>query len=178
MNTRLRNPLLVLALLAALLLTASCTIGNTGLNIDIQDGQLTASVSIGQQAINKLISKAGSEVQVHDDDFVEELHGVDFVEPNIMRAVGLFRLPDGSITAGTIDFTATAVAGTIKLEVAAVDGDGLSLDTPAIRELNDEFAKEFADDVRSQRDGDDVKITNVTVTDDALKVTVSGSLSD
>lgn len=176
MNRYQGIPFFATTLLFALLLMTGCTIGNSGVAIDIQDGRLTASVSIGEEAINKLIDRAGDEVKVHDDDFLEELYGVNFIEPQTIQIDGLFRLPDGDTTAGTIDFLVTATAGAIRVAVTSVDADGLSLDSPAIRELNDELAEEFAKDIRSQRE-DDAGITAVMVTDEAFQVTLSTPLS-
>jgi hypothetical protein len=175
MNSHLRTSFIGL-LLTALLLTG-CTVGNTGLNVNISDGQLTATVSIGQDALNRLIDRAGETVKVEGDDFVEEIRGVDFVEPDTIRVDGVYRLPQGGTTAGMIDFGVEAAQGAIRLAVTDVDADGLSLDTPIIRELNDELAAEFAQEVRSQQ-GDGDGVSDVTVTNSALMITVSASIGE
>ncbi len=177
MNRQSRIFLQITALLAILLLATGCSMGNLGLNVNIEDGQLTATVRIGQEIVNKLIDKAGDSVKVEDDDFLEEVYGVDFVEPDTIRIDGEYRLADGSTTRGTIDFEILALAGTIKMEVTDVNAQGLTLDTPVIRELNEELAREFARDIgKHGYDGDG--IADVTVTNDALEVTVTGSISN
>jgi hypothetical protein len=172
-----RTWLQVVALATMLVLFAGCSIGNLGFGINIDDGQLTATVRIGQEAVNKLIDRAGESVKVDDDDFLKELYGIDFVEPDTIRIDGEYQLADGSISRGVIDVEVQALAGLIKLRVTDVNVAGLTLNSPAISELNEELAREFARDVgRHGYSGDG--IADVTVTNDALEVTVMASLSN
>jgi len=130
-----------------------------------------ASVTLNEKEVNNLLVKTDSQIKVNGQNLINKLESVDFVSPNMIQMKGIFNLPAGGTTPGTIDFAVGSENGAIALKIANVNAKGLSLDTPVIRTLNDQFAKALFQEVQ---DGNSKTVSTVTVMDDKLNVSIAG----
>jgi hypothetical protein len=137
--------------------------------------EFNVSVSLNEQDVNDLLVQADTNVDTDGAKLINTLESVDFVAPDTIQVNGSFYTPDGGTTPGTIDFMVSSQDGAIALEVAEVDAEGLSLDTPVIRDLNDQFAAALTQEV--QDDGSET-VSEVTITDEALNFSMSGEASN
>jgi hypothetical protein len=163
MNTK--RLLLASLILALALATAACGITS----VSTEGGELTISVNLSESQVNGLIGTVFRD-NTNDDFLLEEVTGVDLIEPNLMRVSGT--TADGA--RGSYDMTIEAADEALRLEVVAVDVPGVTLGDPRVQAANDELAAAFLDSARS--DEGDGGVAEVAVVDDELVFTIRAPL--
>lgn len=148
-----------LALALVMLTALGCS------NFGYKNGVVTADVSLGVTALNKIIDNVG----IDSDKFVGKIEQVELIEPNIMRITGDFRLL-GKEKKGSVDFAITTGEDGVKVDVVkstipGVDGNskGVSAFTNALEGALNAFAS---------KDGKG-GVTDVKVQDGELVFSVS-----
>jgi hypothetical protein len=148
-------------MLALALVTSACGITS----VSTEGGELTISVNLSEDQVNGIIGNTFRD-NTGDDFLLEDISGVDLIEPNVMRVSGT--TAEG--TSGSYDMTIDAVDETLQLAVVAVDIPGVTMDDPRVQAANDELAQAFLDSARS--DGEGGGVAEVAVVDDELIFTI------
>ncbi len=134
-------------------------------NLSFEDGQATVDINLDESAINGVI---GNIDERSDTRLLDDVTSIDFIEPNIVRANGT---KDGQ--PGSFDMTFTAEDNSIRVEVTAVDIEGVELTSDAVTDLNEELTAGFQQSANSEGDSG---VSDVRVEDDQLVITVTAAL--
>ncbi len=134
-------------------------------NLSFEDGQATVDINLDESAINGVI---GNIDERSDTRLLDDVTSIDFIEPNIVRANGT---KDGQ--PGSFDMTFTAEDNSIRVEVTAVDIEGVELTSDAVTDLNEELTAGFQQSANAEGDSG---VSDVRVEDDQLVITVTAAL--
>jgi len=147
--------LIIVLIVTVLAMTAlSCS------NFSYQNGTASIDLSLNISKLNSIVSGIGGK----DSDFIGKIDKIELIEPNIMRITGDFRMENGKVEPGSIDFAFAARNGALAVQVVQVDISGLSLDSPVIIKFNDTLGKAFnvevANSNNNQSGVSDVQVKN------------------
>ncbi len=134
-------------------------------NLSVEDGQASFDVNLDESAINGVI---GNVDERSDTRLLDDVTSIDFIEPNIVQAIGT---KDGQ--PGSYDMTFTAEDNSIRVEVTAVDIEGVELTSDVVTDLNEELTEGFQESANAESDSG---VTDVKVEDDQLVITVTAAL--
>jgi hypothetical protein len=148
-------------MLAMVLVTALAACSN----LSLEDGQASFDVNLDEDAINSVIGTVDERTQEH---LLDDVTSVDFIEPNVVRAVGT---KDGQ--PGSYDMTFTAEDNSIRVEVTAVDIEGMELTSDAVTNMNEELSSSFQESADPEGDSG---VSDVRVEDDQLVISVTAVL--
>jgi len=154
-----RNMLFVVSLALLTLLALGCS------NVGYNNGVVTTDVTVSAVAMNKIVDNA----RIDSDSFVGKVEQIDFIEPNIMRVTGEFKML-GKDQKGSVDFAITTGDGRVQVDavnstIAGVDGN-----SKVVRTFSN--ALESALNVFASKDGKG-GVTDVKVADGKLVLTVA-----
>ena len=135
-------------------------------NLSVEDGQASFDVTLDEEAINSLVEAADERT---DARLLDDITSLDFIEPDVVRVVGT---KDGE--PGSFDMTFTAEDNTIRVEVTAVDIEGMELTSDEVTDLNEELSASFQESADAEGDSG---VSEVKVVDDQLVITVTASLN-
>lgn len=153
---------LILALLA--LTTLAC--GFSAIRTD--DGGMRVTVSLTEEQINTLLSNSTNQ-QEGKDAVLKEITKVD-MQDGLIRVFGKYDKANGKEADGSYDVAMRAENGQLKVEITAVDVEGLSVSDARIQKLNDKIAQEMA---KSYTDNNGhLQYESVKITDQALTLVV------
>ncbi len=134
-------------------------------NLSVEDGQASFDVNLDEDAINGVI---GNVDERSDVPLLDEVTSIDFIEPNVVRANGT---KDGQ--PGSYDMAFTAEDNSIRVEVTAVDIEGMELTSDAVTDLNEELTAGFQESANAEGESG---VSEVRVEDDQLVITVTAAL--
>ncbi|HEX2368140.1 MAG TPA: hypothetical protein VHM94_02785 [Acidimicrobiia bacterium] len=134
-------------------------------NLSFEDGQATFDVNLDEDAINSVIGTVDERTQA---PLLDDVTSIDFIEPDVVRATGT---KDGQ--PGSYDMTFTAADNSIRVEVTAVDIEGMELTSDAVTDLNEELTSSFEESADPEGDSG---VSEVRVEDDQLVITVTAAL--
>lgn len=161
--TRRLLPFLALALL--MLAALGCS------NLGYKNGTVTMDISLSADKLNKIIDG----LSLDEESFVGKVDSIEFIEPNIMRITGEFRLKGGNKASGSVDFAFDVTEGGFHVSVVDSTVPGLNQDSVVIKTFNKALEKALGAFVMEDSQGRG-GITDVKVEDDELVFTVSVKL--
>ena len=157
-----KKPLLFLLTLSLFALLAACG-GNA---ISFEDGGVTVNVSLTEEMIQGMVGNGN--VTVNNEALFTEVTAVNFNE-GVINIEVTFLTPCGNSGEGFIFMAFSAVDGRLNVEITDHSLDGLG---DKIDEANQELAEAFAQQATQE---ENVRFTDVSVTDDALNMTIQVS---
>ncbi len=157
-----RHLSLFLALALLMLATLGCS------NFGYENGTVTMDISLSADSLNKIIGG----LSLDEESFVGKIDTIEFVEPNIMRITGEFRLKGGNKASGSVDFAFDVTQDGFRVSVVDSSVPGLNQDSVLIKTFNRALEKALGAFVMKDSQGRG-GITDVKVKDDQLVFTVS-----
>jgi hypothetical protein len=124
-----------LFILMMLIVSLSCSLMNLGLSGN--GTQLT--VELKEADINRVLQQRYTH---QSDALFNEINEVD-IQDGFIRVFGDARKADGSTVSGSYDAVMNVENGALKVEITAVDIEGLSIDDPKVQQTNQELADEL-----------------------------------
>jgi hypothetical protein len=121
------------------------------------------TINIKEDQVNRIIKESSGKIQGEGWTFV--VQNVD-MQDGFMRVFGDYQPEGKSSVAGSLDVTVSAEGGAMKVEVTAVDIEGLSLSDARIQRLNQEIQKGLSASAIEGRQSvtfDDIKVTDTTL---------------
>ncbi len=149
----------LLPLLLATLLPLAC--GTPDLVVELTESQVN---DLLQNTANDYL---GEEMQV-------QVTGVDLM-PGLIRVQAAGEPVSGINVSGSMDITLVAQDGALLAQVVSIDILGITIDNAQLTRINEELSRAFSDAAAENRQ---VEFTNVTITDDVLRITARVNLSD
>jgi len=157
------KPLIIVLILSTLALAAlGCS------NFGYKNGVASIDLSLNIGKLNSIVSGIGG----NDSDFIGKIDKIELIAPNVMRITGDFRLEEGKVEPGSIDFAFTAHNGVLAVQVVQVNLSGLSLDSGIVQSFNSALGNALGNEAADQSQGKG-GVTNVQVRDNKLVITVA-----
>jgi len=155
---------LIAILLAAVLALAGCGV-NVNVNLDESGGALI-TVTLDEARLNEMLRNSSATTE--NDSLLTEIERVEFRDGRV-RVSGVRVQPDGTRLDGSYDFVASTADGRLVVQIVAVDLEGFSMDDDRIARINTELSDALG---RAASDNPNVRFNTVTITDDALTLTI------
>jgi len=157
----------ILSLCLAAFVLVGCQ-GRLTIDLDRQaDGSTNVTVGISEQDVNSTIRTALSNSQ---DPFI--VNPVVDLQSGRIVITGQIIDRNGQQVPGSLEFTARAASGELIVEVIEADYAGYDASDVRIAEINQQIAASLGQRARQGRQSD-ATLTDVSITNDALSITVN-----
>lgn len=161
---RISRVALTLTLAALLLAAAGC------LGVSIDGGMVTVTLTMSESTLDRVLE--GPENN-RGDFLLREISNIDLIEPNTVRADGIYDAPGGEEVEGSVEMRFDAADGVLVVQITDVDIEGVDMDSPEVQEMNADLARELQDAFGGERD---VEVLAAGVTDGRLFMVVRASI--
>lgn len=162
--------ILVLLAVVIIMTTMACNMGG----INIYKNKAVIDVTVTQDQVNTLLQHVEGDVTVSNERLMEKVTSVE-MHDGFIRIFGEDLKTDGTSVPGSFDVSVGAADDELKVQIIAVDIQGVSLDDPRIVDANAELARELSQSVREANG--DVLYKEASVSEAGLKLKMEVRLS-
>jgi len=161
----IKNKHAIYLLIALLMLTTlACNLG-------FQNGNITLTITLKRDNLMQLINSAqGIAGTVSDTDLIIEVQDVQFIEPDKVRLIGFYGLPNSTRVAGEIELSFSVENDQPKVEITWVNIPGLDLASDFVKNINEKLSGLLRDQIAQS--GENALIKAIYVDDEAVKIDV------
>lgn len=161
MKKQIRPLILLLMLFVLLLMVSGCS------NFGFKNGMVTADITLSAETLTGIVDS----LSLDNDSFVGRIDDIEFIEPNIMRITGEFRLKGSEKQSGSIDFAFDVTDDGLSVKVVNSTVPNLDTNSQPVQSFNQSLANALGNfaSANSEKKGG---ITDIKVKDDALVITV------
>ncbi len=163
--------LLPFAVLFSMLVITSlaCTVGN----ISIDKNTATVDLTFSEAQLNDLFDNVNTRNDTSADRLLDKVTGIE-LHDGYIRVLGEGTNAEGSTVTGSYDVSIGTENDALKVEIIAVDIEGVDMNDERIISTNQEISDDLAKSVKESNG--DVLFKEAVVTEDALKLKVQVGL--
>ncbi|HSM24245.1 MAG TPA: hypothetical protein VK856_05225 [Anaerolineaceae bacterium] len=156
---------------AFLLLIALLVLATLACNLGFRDGNIAMTITLKRDSLMQIINSAqGIAGNVSDTELVVEVEDIQFIEPDKVRLIGFYGLPNTGRVQGEIELTFTVENEKPKVEITWVNIPGLDLASDFVKNINETLSRLLQDQV--DQAGENALIKAVYVQDEAVKIDI------
>jgi hypothetical protein len=152
-------------------LTSLLILTTLACNLGFRDGNIAMTITLKRDNLMQIINSAqGIAGNVSDTELMVEVQDIQFIEPDKVRLIGLYGLPNAGRVSGEIELTFTVEDEKPKVEITWVNIPGLDLASDFVKNINETISKLLQDQI--DQAGDSAIINAIYVEDDAVKIDI------
>lgn len=159
-----KNKAFILLLSLLILTTVACNFG-------IQDGNIEMTITLKRDNLMQIINGAqGIAGTLSETELVVEVQDVQFIEPDKVRLIGFYGMPNSQRVNGEIELTFSIENEKPKVEVTWVNIPGLDLASDFVKNINEMLSGLIQDQI--DQAGENALIKAIYVEDEAVKIEI------
>jgi len=140
-------------------------------NLGFQNGNIKMTITLKRDRLLQLINSAqGIAGTVSDSDLLIEVQDIQFIEPDKVRLIGFYGLPNATKVNGEVELTFSIENDQPKVEITWVNIPGLDLASDFVKKINEKLSGLIRDQIAQS--GENALIKAIYVEDEALKIDV------
>lgn len=140
-------------------------------NLGFQNGNIKMTITLKRDRLLQLVNSAqGIAGTVSDSDLLIEVKDIQFIEPDKVRLIGFYGLPNATKVNGEVELTFSIENDQPKVEITWVNIPGLDLASDFVKKINEKLSGLIRDQVAES--GENALIKAIYVEDEALKIDV------
>lgn len=156
---------------AFFMLTAILLITTLACNLGFQDGNIKLTITLKRDNLMQIINNAqGVAGTISDTELLVEVQDIQFIEPDKVKLIGFYGLPNSTRVNGEIELTFSVENDQPKVEITWVNIPGLDLASDFVKNINEKLSELMRDQVAQS--GENALIKAIYVQDEALKIDV------
>jgi hypothetical protein len=128
---------------------------------------MEVSVTLDENDINSILDLS-IDYSDDEDNLLTNITNVDF-QDGFIRVFGTHERDENTSVTGSLDFSVTVKNGMLDVEVTGVDIPGLDINDERITRFNQRLGTELS---KAATDSDAAEFTEVTITEDAIEITI------
>jgi len=165
-NKKYAFPLLITLIILS---TLACNLG-------FQNGNITMTITLKRDNLLQLINSAqGIAGSVSDSELLIEVQDIEFIEPDKVRLIGFYGLPNATRVSGEVELTFSIENEQPKVEITWVNIPGLDLASDFVKNINEKLSGLIRDQIAQT--GENALIKAIYVDDEAVKIDVEVPVS-
>ena len=159
-----KNKAFILLISLMILTTIACNFG-------IQDGNIEMTITLKRDNLMQIINGAqGIAGTLSETELVVEVQDVQFIEPDKIRLIGFYGMPNSQRINGEIELTFSIENEKPKVEVTWVNIPGLDLASDFVKNINEMLSGLIQDQI--DQAGENALIKAIYVEDEAVKIEI------
>lgn len=163
-----RNKAFILLISLLILTTVACNFG-------VQDGNIEMTINLKRDNLMQIINSAQDIAGTFSEtELVVEVQDVQFIEPDKVRLIGFYGMPNSQRVNGEIELTFSIENEKPKVEVTWVNIPGLDLASDFVKNINEMLSGLIQDQI--DQAGENALIKAVYVEDEAVKIEIQISV--
>lgn len=140
-------------------------------NFGVQDGNIEMTLTLKRDNLMQIINGAqGLAGSFSDTELVVEVQDVQFIEPDKVRLIGYYGMPNTERVYGEIELTFSVENEKPKVEVTWVNIPGLDLASDFVKNINEMLSGLMQDQI--DQAGENALIKAIYVQDEAVKIEI------
>lgn len=161
----IKNKYAFFVLIAILLITTlACNLG-------FQDGNIQLTITLKRDSLMQIINSAqGVAGSISDTELLIEVQDIQFIEPDKVKLIGFYGLPNSTRVNGEIELTFSVENDQPKVEITWLNIPGLDLASDFVKNINEKLSGIMRDQVAQS--GENALIKAIYVQDEAVKIDV------
>ena len=158
------------------LLIALIILSTLACNLGFQNGNITLTITLKRDNLLQLINSAqGIAGSVSDSELLIEVQDIEFIEPDKVRLIGFYGLPNATRVNGEVELTFSIENDEPKVEITWVNIPGLDLASDFVKHINEKLSGLIRDQI--EQTGENALIKAIYVDDEAVKIDVEVPVS-
>ncbi len=163
-----RNKAFILLISLLILTTVACNFG-------VQDGNIEMTINLKRDNLMQIINSAQDIAGTFSEtELVVEVQDVQFIEPDKVRLIGFYGMPNSQRVNGEIELTFSIENEKPKVEVTWVNIPGLDLASDFVKNINEMLSGLIQDQI--DQAGENALIKAIYVEDEAVKIEIQISV--
>ena len=139
--------------------------------LGFRDGKITMTITLKKDNLMQLInSTQGVAGTISDKELLIEVQDIQFIEPDRVKLIGFYGLPNSTRVSGEVELTFTIENDQPKVEITWVNIPGLDLASDFIKNINEKISGLLRDQIAQT--GENALIKAIYVQDEAVKIDV------
>ena len=140
-------------------------------NFGIQNGNIEMTITLKRDNLMQIINGAqGIAGTLSETELVVEVQDVQFIEPDKVRLIGFYGMPNSQRVNGEIELTFSIENEKPKVEVTWVNIPGLDLASDFVKNINEMLSGLIQDQI--DQAGENALIKAIYVQDEAVKIEI------
>lgn len=140
-------------------------------NLGFQDGNFAMTITLKRDNLMQIINSAqGIAGTVSDTELVVEVEDIQFIEPDKVRLIGFYGLPNTGRVQGEIELTFSVENEKPKVEITWLNIPGLDLASDFVKNINEKLSGLLQDQI--DQAGENALIKAIYVQDEAVKIDI------
>ncbi len=140
-------------------------------NFGIQNGNIEMTITLKRDNLMQIINGAqGIAGTLSETELVVEVEDVQFIEPDKIRLIGYYGMPNSQRVNGEIELTFSIENEKPKVEVTWVNIPGLDLASDFVKNINEMLSGLIQDQI--DQAGENALIKAIYVEDEAVKIEI------
>ena len=140
-------------------------------NFGIQNGNIEMTITLKRDNLMQIINGAqGIAGTLSETELVVEVQDVQFIEPDKIRLIGFYGMPNSQRVNGEIELTFSIENEKPKVEVTWVNIPGLDLASDFVKNINEMLSGLIQDQI--DQAGENALIKAIYVEDEAVKIEI------
>jgi len=140
-------------------------------NFGIQNGNIEMTITLKRDNLMQIINGAqGIAGTFSETELVVEVQDVQFIEPDKIRLIGFYGMPNSQRVNGEIELTFSIENEKPKVEVTWVNIPGLDLASDFVKNINEMLSGLIQDQI--DQAGENALIKAIYVEDEAVKIEI------
>lgn len=156
---------------AFILLISLLVLTTFACNFGIQNGNIEMTITLKRDNLMQIINSAqGIAGNFSDTELVIEVQDIQFIEPDKIRLIGFYGLPNSERVQGEVELTFTIENDKPKVEITWVNIPGLDLASDFVKNINEQLSELIQDQI--DQSGENAIIDAIYVQDEALMIEI------
>ncbi|MDO9087894.1 MAG: hypothetical protein Q7U53_16930 [Anaerolineaceae bacterium] len=140
-------------------------------NLGFRDGNIAMTITLKRDNLLQIINNAQVIAgNVSDTELLVEVQDIQFIEPDKIKLIGFYGLPNSTRVNGEIELTFTMENEQPKVEITWVNIPGLDLASDFVKNINEKLSELIRDQV--DQAGENALIKAIYVQDEAVKIDI------
>lgn len=140
-------------------------------NLNFQNGNFAMTITLKRDNLMQIINNAqGIAGSVSNTELVIEVEDIQFIEPDKVRLIGFYGLPNTGRVQGEIELTFSVENEKPKVEITWLNIPGLDLASDFVKNINEKLSSLLQDQI--DQAGENALIKAIYVQDEAVKIDI------